>query len=203
MASLECLDKSIAAISVRTTEQNKDDALVTKWQTDIKEVVPPSRISQRYLSRPFAATDSGRSRWDDHVSRIAYISLEVALHIAARSLELSVDESFHITDGSGGEEERDHKSRGNYFEMNEDDAASIDSEVRHLPGLQNGLFEELVEVDRLATLSRHQQDDDTDLPVFQDLHNTWEKRSGDGDDLDSCNLRHNSQRRFGDGGVRS
>jgi hypothetical protein len=186
----ECLDQIMAGgISVRRqpTEQQNKGARGTKWQAGVKEAVPPLRIVRRDWNLLPAATDSGGSRWDNHVGRIAVlledISVDEALRIAARSLELSPDDSFHVTDWTRSGEGREDTSKSSFGGLDEDDdAASIDSEVRHLPGLQDGLFEELVEVDRLATI--HQQGGDS--PVFQVHTNAWDKRRGDGDDADSC-----------------
>jgi hypothetical protein len=186
----ECLDQIIAGgISVRTRASDRQNkgARGTKWHAGIEEAVPPLRIARRHWGQLLAATDSGRSRWDDHVGRIAVllddISLDEALQIAARSLELGLDDSFHVTDWTRSEEGRDDTSKSSFGGLDDDDdGASIDSEIRHLPGLQVGLFEELDEVDRLATI--HRQGGDS--PVFQVYTKAWEKRRGDGDDADSC-----------------
>jgi hypothetical protein len=189
MASPACLvQKSTAVGTLRTAAPlNKHCALTaSESQTGVNTSAVPVP-SQRIRSN-----SAGRSRWDDHVSRIAVlleeISLDEALRIAAQSLELSPDDSFNLAAWTRSDIGRDG---GNYVGLDEenDDAASIDSEVRHLPGLQDDLFEELDEVDRLATISRYQREDD--LSPFQAACKpAVEKRrrgaAGGDNDSDSC-----------------
>jgi hypothetical protein len=184
-----CLDQSSAVVGTlrtRTAPLHKHCALtVGNSQTGINtSAVPPP--SQRIRSN-----SAGRSRWDDHVSRIAVlleeISLDEALRIAAQSLELSPDDSFNLAPWTRRDRGRDG---GNYVGLDEenDDAASIDSEIRHLPGLQDDLFEELGEVDRMATICRNQREDGL-CPFQTGCKPAVRKRrratAGD-DDSDSC-----------------